>query len=173
MGKVGDAGEAAAQLRCGRELAVAVEGSADRDGIILSHHEHGPDVRSGDVASKRRRRQAFTMPVRGVSWLKSRLPTSRRDRARLAQLDSTRAGMAMIACTLRDLSARHDAHAHAIQRAARASRGALTEAGAANSIRNVFLGQATDAAVRSKQTAEALDGAVDALERMAAALRDR
>ena len=63
---------------------------------------------------------------------------------------------------------RHDAHLHAIQQAARTSHGVLTEAGDANSIRNIFLTQATDAAVRSKQTAETLDGAVEALERLAA-----
>lgn len=112
------------------------------------------------------------MSLRRVSWLKHLLPMSRRDRARLEKLDTTRAGMAIIADLLRDLSARQDAHAHAIQQAARASRGALTEAGAANSIQNVFLTQATDAAVRSKQTAEALDDAIEALERLAASLRD-
>ncbi len=97
---------------------------------------------------------------------------SRRDRARLTQLDNTQAGMAIIAETLRDISARHDAYVHAIHRAARTSRGALTEDGASYSIRNVLLGQVTDAAVRSRRTAEALDGAVEALERLAAALRD-
>lgn len=108
------------------------------------------------------------MSSRGFAWFKRLLPMTRRNRVRLAQLDHTRAGMVMIAGLLRDLSARHDAHAHAIQRAARASRGALTEAGCANSIRSVFLGQTTDAALRSRQMAEALDGAVEALERRAA-----
>ena len=90
----------------------------------------------------------------------------------MAKLDSTRAGMAAISDMLHDLSARYDAHTHAIQQAARASRGALTEAGTLDSIRNVFLTQATDAAVRSRQTAETLDVAVEALERLAASLRE-
>lgn len=96
---------------------------------------------------------------------------TRQDRTRLAQLDATRVGMAIIADLLRDISARQDAHAHAIRQAARASRHALTRAGASDSIQNVLLRQATDAAVRSKQTAEALDNATEALERLAAALR--
>jgi len=112
------------------------------------------------------------MSLRRVPWLTRLLPMSRRDRARLAKLDGTRAGMAIVADMLRDLSARQDAHAHAIQQAARASRGALTEAGAVDSVRNVLLAQATNAVVRSKQIAEALDGAVEALEMLAAALRD-
>lgn len=87
-------------------------------------------------------------------------------------LDNTRGGVATIAELLRDLSARQDAHAHAIQQAARASRGALAEARAGDPILNVFLTHATDAVVRSKQTAEALDKAVDALELLGAALRD-
>lgn len=107
-----------------------------------------------------------------LPWLKLLLPMSRRDRARLTMLDNTREGMATIAELLRDLSARQDAHAHVVQQAARASRGALAEAGAGASIRNVFLTHATDAVVRSKQTAEALDKAVDALELLAASLRD-
>ena len=80
--------------------------------------------------------------------------------------------MLVIADLLRDFSARQDAYAHAIQQAARASRGALTEAGSVDSIRDVFLTHATDAVVRSKQTAETLDGAVEALERLAASLRE-
>ena len=107
-----------------------------------------------------------------LPWLKLLLPMSRRDRARLAMLDNTRRGMATVAELLRDLSARQDAHAHAVQQSARASRGALAEAGAGASIRNVFLTHATDAVVRSKQTAEALDKATEALELLGASLRD-
>ena len=129
-------------------------------------------MRSSAVASKRGLGQARKMLLRGVARLRRILPMGRRDRARLAQLDQTRAGMAIVADLIRDVAARQDAHAHAIQQAARASHGALTEAGDPNSIRNIFLAQATDAAVRSKQTAEALDNAVEALERLAAALRD-
>ena len=130
------------------------------------------------VASKRHVLHALAMLLTRFALLKRLLPMSRRERARLAvalqlaQIDRTCAGMAAIADVLRDLSARHDAPVHAIQQTARASRGALTEAGDANSIRNVFLGQATDAAVRSKRTAESLDAAVEALERLAAGLRD-
>ena len=53
---------------------------------------------------------------------------SRRDRVRLAQLDHTRVRMAMIAEMLREISTRHDQHAHLVGKIARASRGALTEA---------------------------------------------
>ena len=106
------------------------------------------------------------------SWLACFLPMSRRDRARLAKLDSTRTGMAIVADLIRDVAMRQDAHAHAIQQAARASRGRLMEARDPDSIRNIFLAQATDAAVRSRQTAEALDNAVEALERLVAGLRD-
>lgn len=80
--------------------------------------------------------------------------------------------MATVADLIRDVAARQDAHAHAIQQAARASRGALTETGAANLLRDAFLTQAIDAVVRSKRTAEALDKAVEALELLAASLRD-
>ena len=108
-----------------------------------------------------------------VPWLTHLLPMSRRERARLAQLDRTRAGMAAIADSLRDLSARHDAHVHAIQHAARASRGALMESGFPSPIRDAFLSQAADAAAWSRQTAESLDAAVDGLEQMAAGLWER
>lgn len=172
MSIIHDAREAAAQRNGGRELPVLVEDSTDRGSVVLINHEYDRHMRLNCVASKRCAVQAFAMLLPGVSWLKRLLPMTRRDRARLAKLDSTRAGMAIIADLLADLSARQDAHAHAIQRAARASRGALMEAGASNSIQNVFLTQATDAAVRSKRTAKALDGAAEALERLAAALRD-
>jgi len=128
-------------------------------------------VRAPRVASKGLLVHGCAMTARRLSWLQLFLPMSRRDRARLAMLDNTRRGMATIADLLRDLSARQDAHAHAIQQAARANRGALAEAGAGNSIRDVFLTHATDAVVRSKQTAEALDKAVEALELLGAALR--
>ena len=149
-----------------------LKGGADGDSIVFCHHEHAQEVISRYVASKRCVGQARIMLLRGVAWLKHLLPMTRRDRARLGNLDATRAGMAIVADLIRDVAARQDAHAHAIQQAARASHGALTEAGDPNSIRNIFLAQATDAAVRSKQTAEALDNAVEALERLAAALRD-
>lgn len=126
----------------------------------------------GSVVSKRQVIHAPTMSLRRDSWLKHLLPMSRQDRVRLAQLDKTRTGMVIIADMLRDLSVRHDAHVHAIQQAARASGGALTEAGTLNSVKSVFLAQATDAVVRSKRTAESLDNAVEALERLAAGLRD-
>ena len=80
---------------------------------------------------------AFEMTPHRVPWFKRLLPMSRRDRARVAQLDHTRAGMVIVADVLRDLSAQHDAHVHAIHQAARSSRGALTEAGAVNSISGV------------------------------------
>lgn len=111
------------------------------------------------------------MLLPGFAWLKRLLPISRWERARLAHLDHTRASMAMIADALRDLSAQHDTHHHAIQQAIRASRWTLMEACLPNSIQNTFLTQVTDAAVRSRQTAKALDSAVEGLERLAVGLR--
>lgn len=43
------------------------------------------------VASKRCAVQAFTMSLHGVPWFKRLLPMTRRDRARLDKLDTTRA----------------------------------------------------------------------------------
>lgn len=94
------------------------------------------------------------------------------DQAQLAQLDATRAGVAIIAHRLHEISAQHDAHHDAIQQAIRASRWVLMEACLPNSIQNTFLMQVTDAAVRSRQTAKALDSAIEGLERLAAGLRD-
>ena len=96
---------------------------------------------------------------------------TRRERTLAAKLDRTRAGMTIVAELIRDVAARQDAHAHAVQQAARASRGALMEAGDPDSLWNVLLDQAADAVVRSRRTAEALDTAVEALERLGAALR--
>lgn len=112
------------------------------------------------------------MLLRGVAWLKPLLPMTRQERARLAKLDATRDGMAIIADVLRDLSARQDAHAHTIQQAARASRGALTEA-PAGTVRDMMLSHAADALARSQANAEALDRVTEAVELLAAGLRDR
>lgn len=112
------------------------------------------------------------MSLSGFAWLKHLLPMTRQDRARLAKLDSTRAGMAIVANMLRDLSARQDAYAHAIQQAARASRGALTEA-PAGTVQDLMLTCAADALVQSQANAEALDRVTEAVELLAAGLRDR
>ena len=96
---------------------------------------------------------------------------SRWNQARLAKLDGMRAELAAVADRVRDVASRHDAHAHLVRQAARASRGATTETRAVNSTKNTVLAQAADAVVRSKQTAAALDGVVETLERLAASLR--
>jgi cellobiose-specific phosphotransferase system component IIA len=91
---------------------------------------------------------------------------------RLAKLDEMPADLAAIADRVRDISSAHDAHTHLIWKTARANRGAMTETRDADSVQSVLLTQATDAVVRSKATAEALDDAVEVLERLAASLRD-
>jgi hypothetical protein len=124
------------------------------------------------VASKRHAVQARTMFLRGFGRLRRFLSMGRRERALLAKLDATRAGMATVADVVRDLSARQDAYAHFIHTTARASRGAMTETATVGSVQNALLTHAADALARSKATAEALDRVTDALERLGAALRD-
>ena len=98
---------------------------------------------------------------------------TRRDWVRLAQLDSTRAGMVIIAHRLREISAQQDEHAHRVGKAARASRGALAETASLSPARDLMLAYTADALARSKGTAADLDGAVEALELLVAGLRGR
>lgn len=112
------------------------------------------------------------MLLRGFAWFERLLPIMRRDRVRLAQLDRLRSDLTAIADRARGIASWHDAHAHQVRKAARASRGAMTETRAFDSTQNLMLGQAADAVVRSKETAKALDDVVEALERVAASLRD-
>lgn len=168
---VTDTWKPAAQLDGGRQLALLLVNSADRVGFGFCDHEHAGEVRLNAVASKRRKVHAFAMTLPRVPWWKLIVPMSRRDRARLAKLDGMRAELAAVADRVRDVASRHDARAHLVRQAARASQGAMTETRAVNSTQNTVLAQAADAVVRSKQTATALDGVVETLERLAASLR--
>jgi len=105
-------------------------------------------------------------------WLRRFLPITRRERARAAKLADAQSRFAAIADLVRDLSSLEDAHAHLIRRTARASRGAMTENAAADPIQDVMINYAATALARSLETAEALDRVTEALERLAASLRD-
>ncbi len=92
------------------------------------------------------------------------LPTTRRERALAAKLDDAWTSLAPIAAVVRNLSAFEDAQAHLIVKAARDPESAPSQGIAATH---------TDSAVaRSKRTAELLDRVTEALERLAASLRD-
>ncbi len=104
------------------------------------------------------------------------LPTTRRERALAAKLDDTRTSLAAIAAVVRNLSAFEDAQAHLIVKAARERRSGTTESAARDPALMPSQGIAAthiDSAVaRSKRTAELLDRVTEALERLAASLRD-
>ncbi len=95
------------------------------------------------------------------SWLATFLPTTRRERALIAKLDSTRASLANIAGVLRAFSALEDKRTHVTLKAARERRG---EGGIVST-------HIDDAVARSKGRAELLDRVTEALERLAASLR--
>ncbi len=97
---------------------------------------------------------------------------SRQDRARLAKLDAMRLDLTAIADVTRSLSVAQDAHAHSIQKAARKRRKAKTGRGDVDPIQSLVMAHAAEAVVQSKRLAESLDRATEALERMAASLRD-
>lgn len=106
------------------------------------------------------------------SWPRRFLPIKHRERARAAKLADAQSRLAAIADLVRDLSSLEDAHAHLIRRTARASRGTMTENAAADPIQDVMMNYAATALARSLETAEALDRVTEALERLAASLRD-
>ena len=101
------------------------------------------------------------------------LPMTRRERALLAKLNDTRASLAAMAATVRNLSAFEDARTHLITRAARERYSGMVESVTRDP---AFQGSVTthaDSAVpQSKRTAEVLDRVTEALERLAASLRD-
>ena len=102
------------------------------------------------------------MFVRGRFLSRPFLLLTHRERALVAKLEDTRAGIAIIADLMRTFSALEDKRAHLTLKAARERRGG-TGVEAAH----------TDTAVaRSKGTAEALDRITEALERLGASLRD-
>ncbi len=101
---------------------------------------------------------------------------TRRERALAAKLDDTRASLAAIAAVVRNFSALEDARTHLIIKAARERRSGAAEGVTGDPASAAFPGAVTthiDGAVaRSKGTAELLDRVTEALERLAASLRD-
>ena len=101
---------------------------------------------------------------------------TRRERALAAKLDDTRASLAAIAAVVRNFSALEDARTHLILKAARERRSGMAESVTGDPAPPAVPGTVTtpiDSAVaRSKGTAEILDRVTEALERLAASLRD-
>ncbi len=101
---------------------------------------------------------------------------TRRERALVAKLHDTRASLAAIAAGVRTFSAVEDARTHLIVKAARERRSGTAESATVDPELTAFQGVATtsvDSAVaQSKRTAEVLDRVTEALERLAASLRD-
>jgi len=104
------------------------------------------------------------------------LPVARRDRALVAKLHDTRARLAAIAAGVRTFSAIEDARTHLIVKAARERRSGTAESATRDPELTAFQDVATtniDSAVaQSERTAEVLDRVTEALERLAASLRD-
>ncbi len=112
---------------------------------------------------------------RGLVRARRFLPTTRRERALAAKLDHTRASLAAIAAVVRNLSAFEDAQAHLIVKAARERRSGAEGAArgpALASSQGIAATHVDSAVARSKRTAELLDRVTEALERLAASLRD-
>lgn len=112
------------------------------------------------------------MPLHGISWLKHLRPMSRRDRARLAKLDSTRADIVAVADALRDLSSRLDARAHLIRKVACARHGGAPGGSAPGPDRTVMTIQVGDAVSMTAGIASVLDRVTETLERLAVGLRN-
>ena len=133
-------------------------------------------MRSLRVANKRRVVQACPMFPHGFSRPRRILPATRRERALATKLDETRASLAAIAGVVRGFSALEDARTHAITQAARERRSGTAESVARDPALAAFQGFVAtpiDSTVaRSKGTAELLDRVTEALERLAASLRD-
>ena len=116
------------------------------------------------------------MFLRGFSRPRRFLPATRRERALAAKLDETRASLAAIADVVRSFSALEDARAHMTAQAARERRSGTAESVTRDPALAAFQGFVTmpiDSTVtRSKGTAELLDRVTEALERLAASLRN-
>ena len=113
------------------------------------------------------------MSLRGVPWLNRLLSMSRRDRARLAHLDSTRADIVAVAAALRDLSSRLDARAHLIRKVARDCGSVAPDGSVLDPDRTVMTVRVGDAVATTAGIASTLDQATEKLERLAVGLRDR
>ena len=101
---------------------------------------------------------------------------TRRERALATKLHDTRASLAAIAAGVRTFSAVEDARTHLMVKAARERRSGMAESATCDPELTSFQGIATaniDGVVaQSKKTAEVLDRVTEALERLAALLRD-
>jgi len=101
---------------------------------------------------------------------------TRRERALAAKLNDTRAGLAAMAAVVRSFSALEDARTHMIVKAARDRRSGVAESIPSDPALTAFqesVATHSDSIVaRSKGTAEILDRVTEALERLAASLRD-
>jgi hypothetical protein len=101
---------------------------------------------------------------------------TRRERALVAKLDDTRASLVAMADVVRTFSAFEDARTHLMTRTARESRSGAAASVTGDQALTALQGTVTPsidgAAARSKGTAEILDRVTEALERLAASLRD-
>lgn len=101
---------------------------------------------------------------------------TRRERALEGKLADTRERLAAIADVLRTFSALEDARTHLTVKTARGRRGKGGECLASDpawaALQGVVTMHTESAVARSKGTAEMLDRATEALERLAASLRD-
>jgi hypothetical protein len=98
---------------------------------------------------------------------------TRRERALLAKLEGTRASLATIAATVRNFSAFEDARTHLITKAARERRSGVAESVTCDpAFQGIVTTHIDSTAAQSKRTAEVLDRVTEALERLAASLRD-
>lgn len=124
------------------------------------------------VASTRYVGHAFAMSLPRAPWWKMIVPMSRRDRARLAKLDGMRSDLTAIADMTRNLSISQDAHAHSIRKTVRERRDVKARRPDVDPIQSVVMAHAAETVAQSKRLAESLDRVTEALERMAASLRD-
>ena len=101
---------------------------------------------------------------------------TRRERALATKLDDTRASLAAMADVVRTFSAFEDARTHLITKAARDRRSGVAESvtgdPALTALQGTMAPSIDSAVARSKGTAELLDRVTEALERLAASLRD-
>ena len=101
---------------------------------------------------------------------------TRRKRALVAKLHDTRASLAAIAAGVRTFSAVEDARTHLIAKAARERHSGTAESATCDPELTPSQGVVTtnigSAVAQSKRTAEVLDRITEALERLAASLRD-
>jgi len=111
-----------------------------------------------------------------LPWLEGLLPASRRERALAAKLADTRASLADVAETLRALSALENAWAHqtikAVRRGSNHAGESIARDPAASALQGTITMPASVALTRARKMAGALDQATEALERLAASLRE-